>query len=356
MTRRTRIFLIGSAGVLVLGLGTGVLASYMGIQNVILPGTIALDELDYIPQDTKVLAYANVREVMDSELRAKLMALNPDGRDDDPNSADRDAENDFFEATGLDPERDLDSVVASVTGGSDQARMLPIVVARGRFNDGLIENALIQHSDGRARVEKYRGIRMIVGSEPNSGESFAVAFAEPGVLVLGSETNVRRGLDAKSTGTNVTGNAEVMNLVRDSDDGNAWAVARFDALAGQAKLPEEITNHLPPITWFAVKGHINGGLRATLRAETRDDASAQNLREVIRGFVALARLQAGSREEFAALLNSLELGGTGKTVSLGFALDSAIVDALGHLVPRGRDGVAPPMPPLPPETPAPPVL
>ena len=331
MTKRTRVFLFGAGGILVLGLGTGVLASYMGLQNVMAIGGVGPDELAYVPQDARMLAFANVREVMDSELRARILALRPDGGDGvDPDAQDGpDIEDKFFEATGLDIERDVDSLVASVTGAESGS---PVLIARGRFNNGLIETAILQHNpdSNTARVETYRGSRMVIATEPD-GDAFAVAFAEPGLLVLGSDASVRRALDAKVSGTNVIDNTEVMNLVRDSDDGNAWAVARFDALTGRAQLPQEIASQLPPITWVAAKGHINGGLRATLRAETRDDEAAQNLREVIRGFMALAKLQAGQRTEFSELVNSLELGGTGKTVAIGFAIDSAIIDALGAL-------------------------
>jgi hypothetical protein len=145
-----------------------------------------------------------------------------------------------------------------------------------------------------------------------------------------------------------------MRLVRDSDDGNAWAVARFDALAGRAQLPQEIATRLPAINWFAVSGHINGGLQARLRAETKDDASAQNLREVIQGLMALGRLQAGQNVAIGELINSLQLGGTGKTVSLGFTLEPGVIDALGALV--APHGPAAARPPLPLQSPAPPIL
>lgn len=359
MTKRTRVFLFGAGGILVLGLGTGVLASYMGLQSVMAIGGSGPDELAYVPQDTRMLAFANVREVMDSELRAKIMSLRPGGADGaDADSNDGHA-NKFFEATGLDLERDVDSLVASLTGGDASS---PLLIAKGRFNQGLIETAILQHANNvndttpaTARVETYQGTRMVVATEPD-GDAFTVAFAEPGLLVLGSEASVKRALDAKASGSNVIDNSEVMNLVRDSEDGNAWAVARFDALTGRASLPQEIASQLPPITWLSAKGHINGGLRATLRAETRDDEAAQNLREVIRGFMALAKLQAGQRTEFSALVNSLELGGSGKSVAIGFALDPAIIDALGALRPPA--GFQPPAPPAPqaPADPSQPVL
>ena len=105
------------------------------------------------------------------------------------------------------------------------------------------------------------------------------------------------------------------------------AVGRFDALRSNAKLPEAVANQLPPITWFAVSGHVNGGLRGMVRAETRDDEAANNLRDVVRGFLALAKMQAGSRPEFQTLAQSLELGGTGKTVALSFDIPAQIFDA-----------------------------
>jgi hypothetical protein len=68
-----------------------------------------------------------------------------------------------------------------------------------------------------------------------------------------------------------------------------------------------------------------------LRAETRDDASAENLREVLRGFMALARLQTTQQPQIAELMNTIELGGEGKTVSLGFSISSEMIDAIAAL-------------------------
>ena len=65
-----------------------------------------------------------------------------------------------------------------------------------------------------------------------------------------------------------------------------------------------------------------------MRAETRDEESAKNLRDVVNGFLALARLQAGSKPEFQALAQSLQLGGTGKTVELSFSVPGAVFDLI----------------------------
>src|SRR6185436_14819239 len=106
------------------------------------------------------------------------------------------------------------------------------------------------------------------------------------------------------------------------------AVGRFDALSAQ-HLPAGIMSQLPAITWFSVSGHVNGGIRGVLRAETRDEEAANNLRDVVRGFMALAKLQSSSRPELQTMMQSLDLGGTGKTVALSFVVPAEVFDIIG---------------------------
>jgi hypothetical protein len=341
MTKRTRIFLLGAGGILVAGLGTGVFASYMGgIQNVMLLGGGRPAELAYVPADAKMLAFANVREVMDSELRNKFLQFHtPDAADPDPSpDATPDADGDAVDgpkegiqalqdATGVDVEKDVDHLVATLAG--TDSRKHPLLIARGRFDNGRIESAIQQKSNGTVQVEDYNGIRLLSHNEAD-GDQVSLAFAEAGVLVMGSNAAVKRAIDAKTSGNDVRNNAELMKFVDDVDNGNAWMVSRFDAITGQG-LPPEIASQLPPITWFAASGHVNGGVTAMLRAETRDDASAENLRDVLRGFMALARLQSSQQPQIAELMNTIELGGEGKTVSLGFSISSEMIDAIAAL-------------------------
>jgi hypothetical protein len=142
----------------------------------------------------------------------------------------------------------------------------------------------------------------------------------------------QNGANAPATAQSVTSNEELMGLVHSLETGNnAWAVGRFDALTSRAHLPENIAGQIPAITWFSVGTHINGGVRGTLRAETRDDEAANNLRDVVRGFLALGKLQAGSRPDIQAMMASLQLGGQGKTVTLSFDVPAQVFDAIGAL-------------------------
>lgn len=337
MNKRTRLFLLIAAGILIVGLGTGLVASYVGLQNLSIIGGKGPAEFAYVPADARLVAYANVRQVMDSELRHKLDAFHPGG----------DGARTFQEQTGIDIEKDIDYLIAAGIGegAPDPENMPPLVLAHGHFDPVRLE-ALARKDGGAA--EDYKGKRLV------THDKFAVAFIEPGLVAVGGPDAVRKAIDTKAAGNqNVTDNADLMRLVRDVDDGTVWAVAKFDAVTG-SRIPREVVSKLPAINWFSAKGVIGAGVDGQVRAETRDEMAAQDLRQVIQGFMALARMQGGSQAGVSEFINSLQLGGQGKTVSLSFSLPPAVLDALGALRAQQPRAPSAPVPPPPPAIPAPP--
>ena len=126
-----------------------------------------------------------------------------------------------------------------------------------------------------------------------------------------------------------TGNEELLRLVKEAKDGgNAWVVAKFDALTAGGRVPNDMMQRLPAINWVTVTGHVNGGVRAAVRAETRDEAAAKNLRDVLQGILGLAKMQTGQRADLAAVIDSIELGGEGKNVSLALSVPIEAIDQL----------------------------
>src|SRR6476620_2679071 len=104
MTKKTRYFLAGSAAVLVAGLGTGLVAYYGGGFPSLSASRSGPAELAYVPADASIVAYANVGEVMASQLRQRLKERMPDER----------GQQEFQQATGIDIEKDIQYVVAAV--------------------------------------------------------------------------------------------------------------------------------------------------------------------------------------------------------------------------------------------------
>ncbi len=71
-----------------------------------------------------------------------------------------------------------------------------------------------------------------------------------------------------------------------------------------------------------------------LRADARDEKAAEQLRDVVRGALAAGRLMAGQNKQMDAMLNSLQITGSGKTVGLTFTLPAGLLDVLKGLPPR----------------------
>lgn len=351
MTKKTRYFMAVSGAVLATGLATGTIAYYTGGFQPVSASAVAT-ELRYVPADAALVAYADVRAIMDSDLRARLKQALP--------MHDEQGQKEFQAQTGIDIEHDIDYVVASLSVGD--GRTAPLVVARGRFNDTQLEGLIREHG---GTVEEYKGKRLVhapaevpapadalpaapdaaaeaVGEHERTHQALmhglhaselhknlVLAFLEPGLIAFGDGTAVKTAIDAQLTSHSITSNNEMMDLVGDIGQfNNAWAVGRFDLLAAQAKLPQQVTSRLPPVKWFAAAGRVDGGVSGSLRAEARDDQAAENLRDVVRGFLALARMQASADPRTAGMIESLQLSGTGKTVALSFSVPAEVIQMI----------------------------
>jgi hypothetical protein len=325
MTKKTRYFMVGAVAILAVGLSIGLVAYYGGLSGIALSRAAGPEELRYIPKDAVVVAFVNVHDVMASEFRQKIRGLE--------SAHDAKGQQEFREATGIDIENDIDHVVACMLPGDSTADKRGFVLASGRFNQARIEGFVKEHE---GVVQSYKGKKVFLhkstseeGTTSHAGaEGMAVAFIGPNLAALGTISGVERAIDLEQGGESVADNAEMMKLIRAVEDGNAWAVGRFDALANTAKLPEHVASQIPPITWFSASGRVDGGVSGTVSVEARDENAAKNLRDVVNGFVALARLQAGSKPEIQTLVQSVQLGGTDKTVAISFTVPAAMLDAL----------------------------
>jgi hypothetical protein len=335
MTKGTRYFMTGSAAVLATGLCTGLVAYYGGGFPALVAST-GPSELTYVPADASIVAFADVRSIMDSELRQRFkqsvpMPMNEEGQ------------REFLEKTGINLETDVDYVVASMVGPIGKTGVL---VARGRFDAIKLEGLAVEHG---AAVQDYKGKRLLVFTHESPhhahvlpGEPVtvqrdmktgALAFLEPGLVGIGDLAGVQRAIDAQLSAQSIRSNGEIMELVRDIErSNNAWAVGRFDLIASQTKLPEEIARQLPPVKWFAAAGHINGGVSAQIRAEALDDQAAENLRGVLNGVISLARLQGQNDPKLTPLIQSLQLSGSGKTVQLSITIPAEIFELMAPKV------------------------
>ena len=218
----------------------------------------------------------------------------------------------------------------------------------GLFDPVKIEALMREHG---AVVQDYKGKQLITvdhfGSDsfknfsnatpdrvPAGNTSMALAFIEPGLeRHFGSTALVQH---AESTCIRAAAKARRPTKTSFRTCGRSTAAmsgssgAQMCCVRAPESFPDIVANQLPRRSrGFSFRGQVDSGLQARISAEGRDDESANMLRDVIRGFLALAKLQPGSKPEFQHFVQSLQLGGSGKTVSLSLDVPSQVFDALG---------------------------
>jgi len=330
MSHKTRYFVAISGAILAIGLGTGLVASYMGLPVSVFSSAAGPEELQYVPADAAVVAYANVRDVMNSQLRQRFKEVGPS----------QEQKNDFEEKTGLNLEQDVDTVVAAVMPKDGMAHNPAgafLILARARYDAARLEALAVEHG---AQVTDYQGKRIIThhdndNTNDTAHDDMAFGFLEADLVGFGSVTSVKASIDARRENRNVVSNNDMMKLVNEIDNANAWAVGRFDAIAEKAGLPAEIQNAIPAISWFSAAGHVNGGLSGTFKAQAKDEATAKNLRDMMTGFLAMAKMQAGNKPAMQQLADSLIISGEGNTVALAFSIPTEVIDLLEGMA-KGR--------------------
>ena len=329
MTKKTRTFVLAAAAVLFVGLAGGLVAylAYTPRRRGWLPGLPA--EMRYVPADAALVAFADVRAVMNSELRRALVpSIDPGSRKG------RQMMNDF---AGVDVEKQVDHVVRT------SSRIIPpdrqdvrarrgcparLVAGAGHVRSGA--HRAVRSRARRQRWKSYNGRKMFVRSK--DGHEMAVGFVAPDLIAIGQgESRAPRDRQSQRRArhaNNITTNPEMMTLIRDNAGSTAWVVGQFEEISRRMSLPSGVAGQVPPVRLVSVKANINGGVKVAIRAEAGDKAAADQLRDVVRGFISLARLQAGSKPEFESMLKSIELSGTDKTVRLSFAVSPETVRAI----------------------------
>ncbi len=333
MAPSTRNLLIGSSLVVVVGLCTGLVAYYGAPAS---SRDTVMSELAYIPADVSAVGFADVRGIMDSGFRQKLREVMPTGSEKDR----------LYEETGIDIERDIDTVVAGFSGHDGPAGAL--VVFRGRFDQNRIEELALTRG---AERQSYGGRTLLAGLTPPEGEHLhastnhvpAIAFLDDDHLALGEVNAVRTAIDTAASNNGVASNAELMQFIASvQDTGNAWLVGRAADISTQPQIPDQVRGQFDGVQWISVSAAVGSDVRGLVRAQTLDDARGEQLRSVVGGAVAAARMFTQQDPRLAAALDSVQATGTGPNVELSFRISPELLDLISQHRDRGEGNLLPP--------------
>ena len=266
MTAKTRYFVIVSLLVMTVGLGTGLVAYYVGFPATAFFNGDGPEELQYIPSTATVVAAVEVREIMASDLRQRL-------RQQFAGKTRTTPAREFQELTGINFETDIErSSPLRLAVGRRQQRTLAL--ARGVFDPDENRSAHARARRRRPRITRARGLIVVdqLGDPSQSSDSndstpvrnrhrpdseaFALTFMEPGSgRCRQHDARAARHRPARGRRRAAPRRTKTSSLTsRALEGGNVWAVGRMDVLRARAKLPDIVANQLPPITWFSIRG------------------------------------------------------------------------------------------------------
>jgi hypothetical protein len=317
MSRSRRVVFI-SMLVVALGVGAGLSALYLD------PARAAVGPLPaaalVLPQDSRFVIGLDVKRFVASPFYARV---SPDMRPD--------AMRELEEKTGLRPDRDLDQIViAGRTAGPSGS---PLALVVGRFDRQKLSRTIETEKKDKVTWKDVEGTTVYLFKEGEKGAS-SLAFLDDATLLLGSAEGVEAAIANRARGAGgLRGNTELMGLLERVRPGSAfWMVGDQSLLAN---LPKGVTGPagdaqvtLPALRSLLVTGDLDPVVSVSVTGEAADAAGATNLADVVRGFVALAALQANQKPELKALASAITVATEQNRVLVNARIPYETLDAL----------------------------
>jgi hypothetical protein len=305
-----------------------------------LPALAKDDALSLVPANAVTVGMVKLSDMRTSPLSGVLF------QHTDKFSADGDAAK-FIAETGVDPTRDIDTLVASTaprTALGTEADVL--VVAEGRFNAERLTNLLV--SKGGVKKDGY-----FIGPNKNDdgdGDGpIAIAFPSSKLVIVGTERAVVAALAARANGgTGFPGTSAVGGqMARIDPNATAWAlvdVTRAQRLV-KTHLPGKSSSNQPlaaavrTLSTVALWATDSGdSLKLGAFGMSNDAETLQLLEDTIRGALSALRLAVRDKSpELVPVLRKFDVSRTDDSVKISGTIPAA---TLKDLVAKKKAAIA----------------
>lgn len=257
----------------------------------------------YLPEDTEVVAAINVRQLLGSPLVKKFaleqlkaaLAGNPDGQK-------------LLDAIGLDPFKDIDSVL--VAGPGKDLQNKAVVIVSGTFDLDRIHKIAdeVVRADAEAlAIHKEGNLRIIEGKGKNGGPPFFAALVDRNTLIAAQTRGVvveaAKGVNAKAP--RVKKNLQV--LIQSSDDRqSAW----FAALA-TSEIKDVLKNNpqtaglAEKVTAFRGAANVTGEVQTAIAIHATDVRAADEVRRLVEALKGILAFAAQGNEQYGPLISDV---------------------------------------------------
>lgn len=322
---RSRRLILTAAAISTLGVGLAFSTRLTGTARAAV-GPVPPEALA-LPADSAVVMGFDVRALTASQFYAKF------GGEGEPGRVEALAE--IERKTGLNPARDIDSVVVAIRAGAteppatDGARPRhhenALVFVTGRFDAARLEASIPEA--GRAQKERRDGVTIY--REAAGKSNGAIALLDAGILVAGDSASVETFLANRSSGHGIRDSQELVAQLETIEAGSTfWAVGGSSVLSRMTSEMGGPAANLPAVKQIVAYGHLDPEVGMTATAEAADAKSATKIADVLRGFSAMLSLQAGQRPELQQVADSISVATEDDKVHVKATLTHELIESL----------------------------
>jgi hypothetical protein len=291
----TRSRLVVVASMVVVGLGIAVAAGSLLLD----PARAAVGPVPaegvVLPQDARFVMGVDVKRLTASPFYQKQAAMRPD------------AFRDLEARTGVNPERDVESLLVA---GAAKERALALFV--GNFDRTRLTRVIETEKKDDVTWKNVQGTTIYLFREGTKGAG-AVAFLDDRRVVVGSAAVVEAAVTAATQGsTGLKANPAMTALLERVKAGSTfWMVGDQTLLSNLPKTVPmgggESTVTLPALQGLIVTGDLDPLVALSITGDATDEAAAKNLADIVRGLVAMASMQGAQKPELKQLASAISV-------------------------------------------------
>ena len=287
--------------------------------------------LAFVPETARVVGYLDLGSLSRSPLREKweeeIQRRGAQSRLDT-----------FRDMTGLDLLTDVEAVsFATETETSpEDAEPLPQhwgVALAGRFDGRKVLAKIRERTTAEGETDNGVAVYRLPAGDTGSGET-AVALAGEHELLFGEPAYLRKMIDTAAGRRASAVPALTTEWGEESLAGRTFWIAVSPEKGFGSKVPA--LANVPPVESLILSGRLEGDVGLEARGKAADEAAANKLVEVVRGFIALGTLQGGRDPELSSIVDSIQVDQAGDEVAISLSVPYETLERLAQKAKRAE--------------------
>jgi hypothetical protein len=277
--------------------------------------------LKFLPPDTQGIACIDVAALRNAPLVQTAMQ-NKVGPAIPPPLAD------FVSATGFDPQQDVDKITVAKVGTQNA-----LMIVQGRIDKFKVEQYL---KDKGKEPQAYLGQTLYIDGN-------GAFLLSDNLVVMGQPDAVKKAVDQMQVPGSLPLRSDLMAAIQTIDAGNQiWAVGDFSVNdLGTAGVPAvtPVLAILKSLQGGTYQMRIDTDIHAVATGNFADSPSAQNLGDMVRGLLAVAKLQVAQKQpDMLRVLDGIQVSNSGPKLTVRVDESGDILKRLQKLKPAGGLG------------------